>query len=52
MTSLVVRLLSSFCFLQYRESGGRPGIIYHMSDIRVERRVERTYLNMGRELYH
>jgi len=30
----------AFCCLQYVKSGERSGIIYYVSDVRVERRVE------------
>ena len=39
----------AFRRLQHGKSGRGPGIIiiYHMCDVRVERRVERTSLNVG-----
>ena len=40
--SLVPRPSRSFSLLTVRKNWGRPGIIYHMSDIKLERRVERT----------
>jgi len=31
--------------LTEQKNWGRPGIIYHVSDVRVERRVERMWVN-------
>jgi len=45
--SLIPRLPPSFSSLTVQKNRRRPGIIYHMSNVRVERRVERTQLNMG-----
>ena len=40
--SLVPRPPPQLLLLTVRKNRGRPGIIYHMSDIKLERRVERT----------
>ena len=40
--SLVPRPRPAFRRFQYGKSGRGPGIIYHVSDVWVERRVERT----------
>jgi len=42
LASLISRPPPSFSSLTEQNNRGRPGIIYHVRDVRVERRVERT----------
>ena len=42
LISLVPRPHPASRHLQYEKAGEGPGVIYHVSDVGVERRVERT----------
>ena len=45
--SLIPRPRPAFCCLQYGKVGEGPGIFSHMSDVRIERMVERVWLCVG-----